>query len=136
MNKRVGSIDLETGELLVGVQVWVGVKHSPYGRRWFMANQDALRLIASDKELTLEPHRVLWLLLGRLDFENWIHVPQSEVARALEMQRSHVSRAIKLLVKKGIILKSPNTGKLYAYRLNPHYGWKGKVRHLELVKNQ
>jgi hypothetical protein len=72
MYHSVGNIDLDTGELLQGVPVWVGVKSSPYGNRWFMAHQEALLSIAGDKELTVEPYRVLMVLLAKLDFENWI----------------------------------------------------------------
>jgi hypothetical protein len=130
--KNIGSVDLETGELLVGVPIWVDVKSSPYGNRWFMANQDALMAIAKDKELTTEPYRVLMVLLGRLDFQNWIYVSQKETARELGMKKSSVSRAFKLLIEKGILLKH-QSGKLHGYRLNPYYGWKGKTRHLKLV---
>ena len=32
MKRQLGSIDLETGELMKGVPIWVGVKYSPYGK--------------------------------------------------------------------------------------------------------
>ena len=104
-----------------------------------MTNQDALQAIAQDKDLTTEPYRVLMILLGKLDFENWIHVSQTEIAEILNMKRQQVSRAIKLLEKKGILLRSPKIGRSYGYRLNPYYGWKGKSKklqnaRLELVK--
>ena len=126
MIRQVGSIDLLTGELIEGFPVWVGVKSSPYGNRWFMTNQDALQAIAM-------------ILLGKLDFENWIHVSQAEIAEILTMKRQQVSRAIILLEKKGILLRSPKIGRSYGYRLNPYYGWKGKSKklqnaRLELVK--
>jgi hypothetical protein len=134
MRRWLAQLDLETGEIMPGVVAWFSVKSSPYGL-WFMANQEALTAIAQDKELTMQSIRVLMILLGRLDFENWIHVPHKEIAAALQMQASNVSRAIKLLERKGILLRSPNDGsRLYGYRLNPYYGWKGKVRHLKLVK--
>jgi hypothetical protein len=65
MKRQIAIIDLKSGELMQGTPVWVGVKASPYGNRWFMANQEALIAIASDKELTLDPYRVLMVLLGR-----------------------------------------------------------------------
>lgn len=136
MRRRLGQVDLETGEIMRGVVIWVGVKSSPFGKRWFMANQEALIAIAQDKELTTQAYRVLMMLLGKLDFENWIHVPHKEIAETLHMRASNVSRAIKLLEQKGILLRSPKGKRLYGYRLNPYYGWKGKVRRLELVKSQ
>jgi hypothetical protein len=55
------------------------------------------------------------------------------------MKRQQVSRAIILLEKKGILLRSPKIGRSYGYRLNPYYGWKGRSKklqntRLELVK--
>jgi len=54
-------------------------------------NQDALLAIASDKELiTLESCRVLMVLFGKLDFENWIAVQQKEIADQVDIQMCHV----------------------------------------------
>ena len=142
MKRRLGTIDLDTGEVLgEGVPVWVGAKPRIHDR-WFMAFQDALEALAKDKDLKLEHHRVLYYLFSRLDFDNFIQVPQAEIVQALGMQRGNVSRAIRLLDNKKIILRGPKVGRSSSFRLNPNYGWKGKVstlreaqrNHLELVK--
>jgi len=125
------SVDERTGELLDGVAVWVGPKiRSPYGRSWFMQSQDAILALAQDKELAGRPTRVLLYLLARLDFENFIHVPQVDIAQALELRASNVSKAIQLLEGKGILIRGPKVGRSFGWRLNPNFGWKGKVRHL------
>jgi hypothetical protein len=41
VKRQLGQVDLETGEVMRGVVVWIRVKYSPFGR-WFMANQEAL----------------------------------------------------------------------------------------------
>jgi hypothetical protein len=130
MQRNIGTFDRDTGEILEGVSVWVGRKYNPYGRRFVMTNQDALLMMAKDKELTLEPKNVLLYLCGRLDFDNYIQVPQTEIADALEMKKSAVSRAVKLLVAKGILIRGPKVGHSYAFRLNPNYGYKGNPSHL------
>ena len=89
-----------------------------------MNSQQALELLATDKDLTGENYRVLLLLLSRLDFENWIQVTQSEITEKLQMKKQNVSRAISLLEKKGIILRGAKIGRSYAFRLNPYFGWK------------
>jgi DNA-binding transcriptional ArsR family regulator len=133
--RRIGSVDLNTGELLDGVKVWFGRKLvSPYGRDWMQVNQNALVEIAADRDIGGEALRVFLYLNGRLDFENLIVVPQAEVAEALSLRQPAVSRAIKLLVAKGIIVRAPQTGRVTALRLNPHYGWKGKVRNLRQAR--
>jgi hypothetical protein len=129
------SIDETTGEILDGVAVWVGPKvRSPYGKGWYMQSQDAVLALAQDKELAGRPTRVLLYLLARLDYENFIHIPQVDIAEALELQPPHVSSAIKLLEEKGILVRGPKVGRSFGWRLNPHFGWKGKVRHLHAVR--
>ncbi len=133
--RRIGSVDLTTGELLDGVHVWVGRKiASPYGSQWMQVNQDALAEIAADPDLGLEAWRVFAYLNSRLDFENLIVVPQVEIATALRMKRQSVGRAIKLLAGKQIILRGPKIGGVGSFQLNPHYGWKGKVENLRQAR--
>ena len=74
--------------------------------------------ISKDSELTLEPLRVLIFLLDLLDVERDRQISQVEIAEALYMQASNVSRAIALLVRKGILETGPKVGKSCSYRLN------------------
>ena len=128
--RRIGQVDLETGELLKGFATWTEVKYSPYNRGWYMQSQEALVSLAQDREITGECYRVLFILLAELDFENYIYIPQTEIAQKLGMHPQSVHRAIKLLVQKGILLRNER-----GYRLNANYGWNGKVRHLELARS-
>ena len=129
--RKIGSVDLDTGEVLDGVVVICGLKRNPYSGGWVMNAQEALEILAVDRDLKGETYRVLLFLLSRLDFENWIQVPQVEIALKLQMHKQDVNKAMKLLESKGIILKGPKAGRSYAFRLNPYYGWKGKVKHLD-----
>jgi hypothetical protein len=133
--RRIGSVDLNTGELLDGVNVWIGRKvTSPYGRKWMQVNQEALAEIAADRDMGTEAFRVFLYLNARLDFENLIVVPQTEIAAALSMKQSAVSRAIRLLVGKQIILRGPRVGPVSSFQLNLHYGWKGKIQNLHKAR--
>ena len=129
-HKRVASVDQDTGEILDGVIVYCGVKHNPYSKGWIMNSQDALELLATDNDLRGEAYKVLLLLMARLDFENWIQITQTEIAEKLKIKLPNVSRAISLLENKQIILRGPKLGRSYAFRLNPDFGWKGKVKNL------
>lgn len=132
MRRRIGMIDLDTGELLEeGVPVWIGVKaQSPYGGRWMGMNQNFLEEFAARKDVGLEEWRVFVFLNARLDFNNLIQVPQSEIAEALGMQRQNVNRAVRKLEELGVILRGPKVGRSSTWRLNPNAGWKGKVKDL------
>jgi DNA-binding MarR family transcriptional regulator len=128
--KIIASVDLDSGEILEGVPVWfAGQKKTAftklYDKRWFIMAQDALVILAKDKDLTLEPKNVLLYLLSQLDFENFMHVPQVEIAETLGMDKSKVSKAIKLLTEKGILIRGPKQARSSSFRLNPNFGYKG-----------
>jgi DNA-binding transcriptional regulator GbsR (MarR family) len=128
--KLKGYVDKYTGEEF-GFPVIVGRKRNPYGKGWVMNSQDAAILLAKDKDIKGETHRVLWLIIGILDFENWVQLSVTEIAKELKMHRPDVSKAMKVLEEKEIILRGPKLGRSYAFMLNPEFGWKGKVTNLE-----
>jgi hypothetical protein len=133
--KLKGYIDKYTEEEY-GFPVIVGRKRNPYGKGWIMNSQEALEILAKDKEIKGESYRVLLFICARLDFENWIQISQVEIANELKMHRQQVSKAMKILEAKEIILRGPEVGRSYAFRLNPYFGWKGKVIHLEKYREE
>jgi len=124
---KIYTVNKKTGERKDGYFVYVAYpKPKITGNRWIMTFQDSLITIAKDKEFTGPAKTVLFFLMGNLEFENYIHIKQVDVAKELEMHKTDVSKAMKLLVNKGIIMKVKE-GATSGYKLNPHYGWKGKV---------
>ncbi|MEI7795942.1 MAG: GIY-YIG nuclease family protein [Methylococcaceae bacterium] len=104
-------------------------------RKSILTFQDSLEIIATDEDMTGQTFRVLMILMSNLEFDNYITIKQSAVAEKLKMNKSVISRAIKLLVGKSIILKV-REGTTTGYKLNPTYGWKGKVENMEKAKEQ
>lgn len=103
---------------------------------WFMAMQDGFEWLAK-QNFNGETLRVLMHVMAKLDFENYILVKQLDVAIALGMQKTHVSRAMRVLLEKGVIHAGPNVGQVKTYRLDPSFGFKGRAKNmgklLELV---
>ena len=128
--KLKGYVDKYTGEEF-GFPVIVGRKRHPYGKGWVMNSQEALEIVAKDKDIKGETYRVLFFICARLDFENWVQISVTEIANELDLKQPHVSRAMKVLEDKEIILRGPKVGRSYAFMLNPEFGWKGKVKNLE-----
>jgi hypothetical protein len=126
-------IDAATGELMPAITL---VRRSWKGEGYFMGFQEMFIGLAADKDLTLEPKNVFLYLLGKLDFENYIFVPQTQIAKELGMQRSHVSEAINLLASKGILLEGPKVNRSRTFRLNHTYGWKGKLGNLRALRSK
>src|SRR5512143_1124656 len=92
--KKLSLLDTETGGL-IDTPVYL---HSPrrpsiYGDRWLQMSQDPLLSMAKDRELWGLPQAVLLYLCGRLDFENWVSVPQKEIVDYLGVYKADVSRA-------------------------------------------
>jgi len=133
--KLKGYVDKYTGEEF-GFPVIVGRKRNPYGKGWVMNSQEAMVSVAKDKDIKGETHRVLWFIGGILDFENWVQISNTEIANELDLKRQAVSRAMKVLEDKQIILRGPKVGRSYAFMLNPNFGWKGKVTNLEDYRRQ
>ncbi len=128
--KLKGYVDKYTGEEF-GFPVIVGRKRNPYGKGWVMNSQEALEIVAKDKDIKGETYRVLFFICARLDFENWVQLSITEIGKELDLKQQSVSRAMKVLENKEIILRGPKVGRSYAFMLNPEFGWKGKVKNLE-----
>lgn len=94
------------------------------GGHWVATFQEGLAWMAR-QEMTGEQWRVFAYLVSRLDFDNFLKVPQKDIAEDLKMQKSHVSRAIKGLVELDIITVGPMAGHSKTYRLNPRIAHRG-----------
>jgi Firmicute plasmid replication protein (RepL) len=127
VGRKIGQIDLSTGEVLEGCVVYlVPKRRSGFGERWFAVAQEALKILKTFTRV--EDFRVLMSLLERLDYENLILANQSEIARELGIERAQVNRAIKRLQEAGAIIQGPKFGLNRSYQLNPSFGWKGSAK--------
>lgn len=133
--KLKGYIDKYTGEEY-GYPALTKKKKNPYGTGWLMNSQEALETVAKDKEIKGETYRVLFLICAYLDFENWIDISITNIAKELEIHRQSASRAIKILEEKKIILKGPKKGRSNSFMLNPNFGWKGDGTKLEKYRKE
>ena len=95
------------------------------GVNWVAFYQTALEWLAT-QNLPNEQYRVLMYLMSKLDFENFLRITQTQVATALNMKQPAVSRAIKGLLEKDILITGPHVGTAKTYRLNPRMAYKGK----------
>ena len=123
--KRVGSVDLDTGEILEYSLVAMQRKiPNGFAGGWLAMALEPLEMLAMS-DLQGQDLRVLLYLLGRLDFENLIQIEQVAVAKKLGIYKPDVSKSIKRLLAQGCLLQGPKIGRSRTYRLNPAYGWRG-----------
>lgn len=126
---RVGQVDLATGEILEGAALAVVYPKRKNGFQtgWVAVAQDPMLELAK-ANLGGEANRVLFYVLAKLDFENWINLNQSAGADEIEMKRPNFARGLKKLVEIGVVLPGPKVGRNATFRLNPSYGWKGSAK--------
>ena len=75
-----------------------------------------------------QTHRVMWALLALLEFDNFLALDQTAIARDLSMPVSNVNRAIKSLIKIGAVVVGSPTGVHKSYKLSPVWVWRGKAK--------
>ena len=65
----------------------------------------------------------------------WQHLQRAATHLPTSVGRDRTG-TINLLEKKEIILRGPKVGRSYAFRLNPYFGWKGKVKNLDQYRKE
>lgn len=87
--------------------------------------QQAMGRLGREGTLGKEGWRVLAYLLERLDWDNWLVIPQAQIAEDLQMQRQNVSRAVRQLVTEGIVCQAEPPAPRTAYRLSVEFAYRG-----------
>lgn len=100
-------------------------KQNHLGVNWVACYQTALEWLAK-QSLPQEQYRVMIYLMSQLDFENFLKITQNTIAKELGMKQANVSRALKGLMEKDVIITGPKVGAAKTYRLNPRMAYKGK----------
>jgi hypothetical protein len=125
--RQLAVMDLRTGEFEPAI-TWVRQKWK--GESFFMGFQEAFAELAR-KRLGSEAKDVFLFILGKVDYDNRLTMPQVEMARQLGMKRQNVSRAVGVLVREQVLfVEEPHLGRNRRLRLNDRYGWKGKLKNL------
>jgi hypothetical protein len=127
---RVGQVDLSTGEILGDAQlavIYPKRKNGFSSTGWVAVSQNPMLELAK-VDLGAQASRVLYYVLAKLDFENWINLNQSAAADEIGMLRPNFARGLKKLLDVGVVLHGPRIGRNATFRLNPNFGWKGSAK--------
>ncbi len=126
---RLGQVDMATGEILEGatLAVFYPKRKNGFTTGWLAMAQEPLMKLAQ-ADLGAEAMRVLFALLAKLDFENYLVLNQAQLGRELGLRAPNISRAVARLVDEGVLLAGPRVQVSRTYTLNPQYGWKGSAR--------
>jgi DNA-binding transcriptional ArsR family regulator len=105
----------------------IGIRSRTKFKNFSMLYQLASEEIAKDKNMGGPACRVLFFLLGRMDYEGSVQMSQGDIGKIIGMQQSSVARAIKVLIEAGVIRVEGKPGQTATYTLNPNYGSRGKA---------
>ena len=123
---RYQAVNTYTGEVVElrgdGAGRWRGVEAQHV--RLF---QQAIRRLGQEGRIGKESWRVLAYLLGILEWDNWLVVPQVQIAEALGMHRVQVSRAIRQLLAEGILGQAEPPAPKTAYRFRAEFAYRGSM---------
>lgn len=108
-------------------------KKRTLGANWVATFQSGLEWLSMQENMTGEQWRVFAFLMSKLDFDNYLRVPQRDICERLNMKKPNVSRAIKALIDFDVIIPGPMAGRYKTYRLNPRIGMRGTKHFHETV---
>ena len=132
-------VDTESGVVL---GEWVikaeRVKQQDRGIKggFFMGQLAKIGEIADSRELTSGDKELFLKLLSKLDWENFIYIELTQIARELGKTRTSISLSMKHLVEHEIVFRGPRVGKSYTYRLNPSVAWVGEDKRRRALEAQ
>ena len=137
MQKRLVQVDAFTGEIEHGFVAYMAPKRrNGFVNGWVAMSQQKALIELARADLGDEARRVLFVLLGHVEYENFIVVPQAAMAKEIGLPKSNFSRAVSRLVDEGVIERGPKVGRMVSLRLNPSYGWKGTARNHVIALDQ
>lgn len=126
--KRIAQVDADTGEQLEGATLALYYPKRKNGfKQWTATNMDAFTRLAT-LPLGLQDLRVFFAVAARIDFENLIHLNQTEIAAQINMRPTNVGRSLRTLENMGIIEKGPKVSGHNTYRMNPEILWRGSAK--------
>lgn len=134
----VGLIDPSTGQVYDGFAVARREAH-PYAEQGYVKMvQPMLRALACDPDIGAEAHRVFHLVLSQITFGGVTVINQTALSKDLKIARQSVTRALKLLVDKGVLLRDDTAGpgRPRGFALNPMYGYKGSGKDLKVAQQK
>ena len=115
--------DEETGQ----IKGCYPLKSKNLGTGWIALYQNQSIWLAQ-QNLTGEQFKVMLVLFGKLDFDNYLRIGRRDIANIIGIKPVSVSRAMKKLKDLEIIIEGPPAGKFKTYRINPYIAHKGADR--------
>ena len=113
-------VNKETGE----VEARINLQNRLEKGGWFPFFQKGAVYLSQN--LKGEELRVLFYMMAKMDYGNYIRVTNKSICNNLSMNHGNVTRAIRNLIKKNVIAVQEWYGISRIYRMNPNFMHKGR----------
>lgn len=113
-------VNKETGE----VEARINLQNRLEKGGWFPFFQKGAVYLAQN--LRGEELRVLFYMMSKMDYGNYIRVTNKNICNNLQMNHGNVTRAIRKLIKSNVIAVQEWYGISRIYRMNPNFMHKGR----------
>jgi DNA-binding MarR family transcriptional regulator len=125
-NKRIAQL---TAEVPKDCKVTQIISRRTYLTAWghFRIGTEQLKILAQAR-LTARERAVLDMIMYYMKYDNIIKVPQSQIAKDLDIEQQDVSKAIKVLIDRNILKITGKEGRRNTYTLNPYFAYKGYAK--------
>ena len=135
VRKNFATIDLDTGEIVDGVPVYIPQKHKVGFKMWLAISNEAWQVIL-DKKFDGNTIRVWMALLMNCTWHNKIEASQREMADQIGMDSANFSRYLNKLVDAGLVVKTNEDGRRQKLAISIYHVWKGKASEHKDAVNQ
>lgn len=124
-------INHTTGEVDFPVAYVLPKQRKILGEPFMIMFQQALVKVSKNRALTGTDRRVLFYLIGVMEYENLVPLTQRQIAEELETSQQEVSKSIQKLYDEGYLWVEKTYGSAYIYRISEDLVWKGKTENRE-----
>jgi hypothetical protein len=122
MSKTRTVVDIDSGEILI-----IPEPKKPKKGGWCRMFQVKLEELSKDKELRGMPKDIFLYMVSQIGYDNICKVPQVKLAREFDTTPQYISKIIKLLKSKKMIIEINEEGAMKSYKFNSSYVVKGKL---------
>jgi biotin operon repressor len=126
VNDTTGAVDFPVA--------YVVPKHKKIlGEPFMLMFQNALVEVSKNRALTGTDRRVLFYMIGVMEYENLVRLTQRQIAEELQSSQQEVSKSIQKLYDEGYLMIDEIYGSAYIYKISEDLVWKGKTENREKV---
>lgn len=103
-------------------------KREKFKQDWYHGDMAGDREMSRDTELTCDAWRVLACVNSGLEYRNVVGLTQRKIGEITGIDPANVSRAMRLLVERGYLVKEGREGCNVMFRVCHLYRWRRHIR--------